>query len=107
MMLYKNMKVMFHSLDGDTAFCDMFTGVFQGNTLVPHLLMICLDYVLRTSRNLKDFAKTMTVADYADDLAILINTPAQAECLLYGLGQAVRGIGLYVNRNKTEFMYFK
>ena len=35
-------------------------------------------------------AETNTGADYADNLALLTNTPAQAECLLY--------INIYTNR---------
>ena len=34
-------------------------------------------------------------ADYADDLALLSNTPAQAESLLHGLKQTARGIDFY------------
>ena len=30
----------------------------------------------------------VTVADYADDIAQLANTPTQAECLLYCMEQA-------------------
>ena len=41
------------------------------------------------------------------DLAILANTPAQVESLLNCREQAAGGIGLYVNTNKTEYMYFK
>ena len=48
----------------------------------------------------------MTDVDYAGDLA-LENRPAQAKFLLHSLEQATRGIGLYVNTNKTEFMCFK
>ena len=44
--------------------------------------------------------------DYADDLALLANTVAQAESLLYSLKQA-EGIRLHVNVNKTEYMCFK
>ena len=47
----------------------------------------------------------MRNADFAD-LALLSNIPAQPECLLYSLEQASRGIGLYVNTNKTDFIYF-
>ena len=45
-------------------------------------------------------------ADYADDIAILANTPNQAETLLYSLEQAAEGIGLHVNAHKTEYMCF-
>ena len=44
----------------------------------------------------------MTDADYTDDLALLADTPAQAEYQLHSLEPAVKGIGLYVNANKTE-----
>ena len=49
-------------------------------------------------------AKTITDADYADDIAILANTPIQAETLLHILERAAAGIGLYVNAHKTEYM---
>ena len=49
----------------------------------------------------------MTDADYIDYLALLANTPTQAESLLHSLEQAAAGIGLNVNANKTEFMSFK
>ena len=51
-------------------------------------------------------AKTITDADYADDIAILANTPNQAETLLHSLERAAAGIGLHVNAHKTEYMYF-
>ena len=44
--------------------------------------------------------------NYADDLAILANTLAQAETLLHSLEQAAAGIGLHVNAHKTEYMCF-
>ena len=46
----------------------------------------------------------MTDVDYTDDLALLINTPAQAESILQSLKQV---IDLYVNANKTKFICFK
>ena len=51
-------------------------------------------------------AKTITDNDYADDIAILANTPSQAETLLASLERAAAGIGLHVNANKTESMNF-
>ena len=33
--LYKNTKVKFTSLDGDTDYCDIVAGVLQGDTLTP------------------------------------------------------------------------
>ena len=45
-------------------------------------------------------------ADYADDIAILANTPNQAETLLHSLERAVAGLRLYVNAHKTEYMCY-
>ena len=39
-MLYKNMKAMVHSLDGDTDFFDIVNGVLQRDTLAPHLFIL-------------------------------------------------------------------
>ena len=49
----------------------------------------------------------MTDADYTDDLALLANASTKAESLLHSLEQAVGGIGVYINANKTEYMRFK
>ena len=51
-------------------------------------------------------AKTITDADYADDIALLANIPNQAETLLYSLERAAAGIGLHVNAHKTEYMCY-
>ena len=88
------------------------------NTKVTFI--ICLGYVLRTSidkirengfeltkkRSRRYPAKTITDADYADDIAILANTPHQAETLLHSLKRAATGIGLHVNAHKTEYMCY-
>ena len=51
-------------------------------------------------------AKTITDANYADDLVLLANTPNQAETLLHSLERAAAGIGLHVNAHKTEYMCY-
>ena len=95
-------------------------GVLQGDTLAPYLFIICLDYVLRTSidkirensfeltkkRSRRHPAKTITEADYADDIAILANTHNKAEKLLHRLERAAPGIGLHVNAHKSEYMCY-
>ena len=48
MVLYRNTKVKVCSSDGDTDYFDIVAGVLQGDTLVPYLFIICLDYVFRT-----------------------------------------------------------
>ena len=86
--------------------------------LDPYLFIICLDYALRTSidkikengfeltkkRSRRYPAKTIT--NNANAIAILANTPNQAEILLRSLEQAVAGIGLHVNAHKTEYRCF-
>ena len=47
----------------------------------------------------------MTNADYADDLALPLNTPDQAKSLVQSLEQTARGFCFH--QNATEFMYFK
>ena len=111
---YRNTKVKVRSPDRDTEYFDIVSGVLQGGTLAPYLFIICLDYVLRTSidkirengfeltkKRRRHLAKTITDADYADDMAILANTPNQAETLLHSLERAAAGIGLHVNAYKT------
>ena len=119
-ILYRNTKVKVRSADGDTEYFDIVAGVLQGDTLAPYLFIICQDYVLRTSidkirengfeltkkRSRRYPAKTITDTDYADDIAILANTPDQAETLLHSLEQAAAGIGLYVKAHKTEYMCY-
>ena len=46
-------------------------------------------------------AKTITEADYADDIALLANTPAQAETLLHSLKRAASGKYTSPSRNPT------
>ena len=45
-------------------------------------------------------------ADYADDIVLLANTPAQAETLLHSQEWAAAGIGLHANADKMEYMCF-
>ena len=99
MMLYRNTKVKVHSLDGDIDYFDIVAGVLQGDTLAPYLFIICLYYVLRMSidrrkensfkltkeRSRRYPSQIIMDTDYADDIALLANTPAQAKTLLYSL----------------------
>ena len=112
MMLYKNAKVK--------VYFDIVAGVLQWDTLAPYLFIICLDYLLRMSidkrkdnsfqltkeRSRRYPTQTITNEDYADDIALLANTPAKAETLLHRLERAAAGMGLIDNADKTEYMCF-
>ena len=117
MILSRNTRVKIRSSDGDTDYFDIVAGVLQGDT---YLFIICLDYVLRTSidkikensfeltkkRSRRYTAKTITDADYADNITILANAPVEAETLLHSVERAAADIGHHVNAQKTEYMYF-
>ena len=64
-------------------------------------------FIVKKARSKRHPAETITVSDYADDLALFGNTPIHAECLLYSQEQAVRGTVLSMNSDQTEFMCFK
>ena len=83
----------------ETQYFDIVAGVLQGDTQAPYLFIICQDYMLRTSidklkengfeltkkRSRRHPAKTITDANYADDIAILANTHNPAETLQHSL----------------------
>ena len=120
MMLYNSTKVKFRSPDGDTDSFIIVASVFQGDTLAPYPFIICLDPVLRTlidlikensftlkkARSIRYPAQAIMDADYADNIALLINTSTQIESLLHNLEEAAGGIDHYVNADKTEYMCF-
>ena len=109
MILYRNTKVKVRSPDKDTEYFDIVAGVLQGDTIAPYLFIICLDYMLRTSidkirencfeltkkRSRRYPAKTITDADYADNIALRANTPNQAETLLHYLDNSEWIFGYY------------
>ena len=98
-MVYRNTKVKARSPDGNSDYFDIVAGVLQGDTLVPYLFIICLDYVLRIyidkmkdvgfkltkERSRRYLVHTITDADYADDIALQTKTPVQTETLLHSL----------------------
>ena len=120
MMLYKNTKVKFCSPDGDTDYFNIVAVVLQGDTSIPYLFIICLDYVLRMSTDLmkengfkptKERSRrypTQTIMDidYANDIVFLAKTPAKAKSLhiAWNEWQVAGGIGLHINKDKTEYV---
>ena len=91
MMIRKNTEAMVCSSDADTDFFDIDTRVLQVDALVLYIYiydlprLICWnidksnlknDITLKMVRHRRYPAETMVYADYADDLALLVNIPA-------------------------------
>ena len=105
MILYKNTKVKVRSSDGDTDYFDIVAGAVQWER-TPIDIMKEDGFRLAKEKSRRYPANRITDADYADDIALLTNTSAQAETLLHSLEWAAAGIGLHVNADKTEYMCF-
>ena len=83
---------------------------------VHNLLRLCSSNVdrfnerkwLHTGKGKKQTipAQTITDADYADDIALLVNIHAQAESLLHSLEKAASAISFHVNAYKIKYMIF-
>ena len=84
-MLYKNTEVKVRSPDGDTDYFDVVADVLSWQR-----------------KEAEDTLYKQLDPDYADDIALLANIPAQAETLLYSLEWAAAGIGLRVNTDEIE-----
>ena len=63
-------------------------------------------FKLTKERSRRYTEQTITDADYADNIALLANAPAQAETLLHSLERVTAGIGLHVNAHKMGCMCF-
>ena len=113
MMLYKNTKVKVRSPDCDSYYFDIVAGVLQRDTLAPYLFIICLrtsidimkDNGFKLAKERSRRYPTQIITD-VDDIALLENTPTQAETLQHSLERAAAGIGLHINADKTEYMCF-
>ena len=63
-------------------------------------------FTLKIVRSRQYLAQTISDSDNVDDIALLANTPAQAESLLQSLDQAAGDIRLHVYVDKTENIFF-
>ena len=62
------------------------------------------DFILKKRQESVDIPMD---AKSTDNLALLVNSPAQSESVLHSLQQAVLFMGLYYNTDKAEFLCFK
>ena len=104
--------------DGETEPFSILSGILQGDTLAPFLFIIVVDYVLRMSvdkihtkgyelkprQSSRHPAVHLTDADFADDIALISQSLANAQSLLRSLEEASNCVGLYLNESKTEYM---
>ena len=104
----------------ETDYFDIVAGVLQRDTLAPYFFIIYLDYMLKISVDImKDNglnrakercsrypAQTFTDKLYANGIALLGYTPAQAKTQLHNLEEAAGGIGHHTNAGKMEYMWF-
>ena len=65
---------------------------------------MCLELQLFNEK--KKRFKNITDVVYADNIALLANTPAKPETMLHSRERAAADIGLHVNTDKTEYMCF-
>ena len=63
-------------------------------------------FKLTKERSRRYPTKTITDTDYANDIVLLANAPAQAETLLHSLERAAAGIGLHVDAHKMKYICF-
>ena len=117
-VLYTNTSSTILSTDGETPAFSIHAGILQGDTLAPFLFIIVVDYVLRMSVDTissKGFeikarqssrypAEYLTDTDFADDIALISGSLANAQALLHSLEQASNCVGLYLNESKTEYV---
>ena len=86
--------------------------------MAPFLFILVVDYILRMSvdqipdkgleaqprRSSRYPARHLTDADFADDLALISGSLANAQSLLSSLEKAANCVGLYLNESKTEYL---
>jgi len=115
--IYTGSKSFVSTPDGDTEAFSVNTGVLQGDTLAPFLFIITMDYVLRQAMQQQHLgvelrrrqgsrrpAEYLTDLDFADDIALVSHTIANAQSLLQHLESAAATVGLFINRAKTKAM---
>ena len=95
-------------------------GVLQGDTLVPYLFTIVIDYImsmaidgkeklgfiLSPKRSRRYPAEVITDLDYADDIALICHEIAQAKKLINRVEIEAAKNGLHFNAKKTKMMKF-
>ena len=117
-VLYTNTTATIYTPDGGTEPIDIKAGILQVDKLAPFLFIIVVDYIWRMSvdqitdkgleiqprKSSRHPARHLTDTDFADDLALISGTLANAQSLLTSLEKAASSVGLYLNESKTEYL---
>ena len=118
---YQNTRAKVISPDGETDEFSIQAGVLQGDTLVPYIFIVVLDYCSRTAIDGREEHLGFTIKprqsrrvgplnitdlDFADDIALLSDTAEQAQEILNRVETAALHVGLHMNAKKTKFMAF-
>ena len=117
MSMYSGTAARVVTADGCSADFQVEAGVLQGDTLAPYLFVIVVDYVLRAAipddsvgfmiqkrLSRRHPAKYVTDLDFADDIALLSGTMANAQTLLTAVEENAAAVGLHINMKKTEYI---
>ena len=115
--MYYNTEAIVCSPGGETDFFAFHAGVLQGDTLAPYLLIIALDYAMRSTiegyedlalitlterRSRRSPAIMITDTDFADDIGLISDNFDKAQSLLEGVETAAIEVSLHINTGKTE-----
>ena len=113
--MYDNLEAFVLSLDGATDSFFTTASILQGDTLVPYLFIIVVDYILCTlldpinnhgltveeRKSTRHPSKHITDLDYADDIALLSDQVNNAEIVIQSLEIAAHKVALTLNSTKT------
>jgi hypothetical protein len=90
---------------------DLTTGVRQGGVLSPFLFNFVIDWILNGA--LCDFGYGVSMPgspeiyadlDFADDVALLADSPFQLEVMLRNVDYISQGVGLFISGQKTKIL---
>ncbi|KAL8558244.1 hypothetical protein ACOMHN_040942 [Nucella lapillus] len=114
MQLYKDTTASVWTQHGETGLFSTSSGVLQGDTLSPFLFITVLDSVLRQTlreedgftvkprRSSRHPETKLCALAYADDIAIISDTPDGAERTLHRLVSSASRVGLEIRKPKKR-----